>query len=236
MSGHSKWHKIKHQKGATDKKRGALFSKLAKNISIAARDGADPAMNFTLRLAIEKAKSANMPKDNIERAIARGSGQDGSTQLENVVFEILGPGGVALIVEAVTDNNNRTFAEIKTLCNKNGGNMDAKVLWQFERKGVIRGREVKKGKEEDFELKMIEGGVEDIIVENGDFELVVDISDLQKMEEIVRIGGFSIESAELEYVASQKVSIDDVVGEKLSDFIDLIEDHEDVNNVFTNVE
>lgn len=236
MSGHSKWHKIKHQKGAMDKKRGALFSKLAKNISIAAREGADPTMNFTLRLAIEKAKSANMPKDNIERAIARGSGQDGSAQLENVVFEILGPGGVALIVEAVTDNNNRTFAEIKTLCNKNGGNMDAKVLWQFERKGVIRGRGVKKGKEEDFELQMIEGGVEDIIVENGNFELVVDISDLQKMEEVVRIDGFSIESAELEYVASQKISVDDGVGEELGNFIDLIEDHEDVNNVFTNVE
>lgn len=234
MSGHSKWHKIRHKKGAADKKRGALFSKLSKAISVAARDGADPDMNFTLRLAIEKAKAANMPKDNIERAVARGSGADGA-QLTSAVYEAMGPGGVSLLITSVTDNTNRALTNIKTIVTKRGGNFDAKVLWQFDHKGVIRATGSLEDKD-SFELSVIDAGADDIQWgDEDDVAVIGPIAQLQDLEKVVRGVGLTIESAELEYVPNQTMELDDAGMEKLGDFVDAIEEDDDVSSVFTNV-
>lgn len=234
MSGHSKWHKIRHKKGATDQKRGALFSKLSKAISVAARDGVDPDMNFTLRLAIDKAKQANMPKDNIERAIARGSGSDGA-QLTTAVYEAMGPGGVSLVITSVTDNTNRALTNIKTIVTKRGGNFDAKVLWQFDHKGVVRAT----GSLEDsdaFELAVIDAGAEDIQWgDEDDVAVIGPIDRLQDLEKVIRESGLTVESAELEYVPNQTMELDDAGMEKLGDFVDAIEENDDVAAVYTNV-
>lgn len=235
MAGHSKWHKIRHQKGSADKKRGALFSRLAKAITVAARDGDDPAMNFTLRLAIEKAKQANMPKDNIERAIARGSGKDGGAQLNSALYEMMGPGGVSILIEALSDNTNRTITEIKIIGNKFGGNLEAKVLWQFERLGVIRAKELLDERAEEFELLMIEQGVKDILIDE-EVEIHTELTDLKDIEAKVADFGLVVDSAGPEYIASQKIAVSDEDGEKLLALLDALEDNDDITNVFTNVE
>lgn len=236
MSGHSKWHKIKNQKGVADAKRGQLFSKLSKAISVAARSGVDPAMNFSLRLLIEKAKQANMPKDNIERAIARGSGADGAVALQSVLYEVMGPGGAALLVEAVTDNVNRTFASVKTICNKNGGNIDAKVLWQFERKGVVRANAEEIGDRDELEMALIEAGADDIEIDE-EIAVYVPLSGLQDAEKVVSaIEGLTVTSAEPEYVATQTVQLSDEDEEKLMNLIEALDEDDDVTNVYTNAE
>lgn len=234
MSGHSKWHKIKNQKGAADAKRGKLFSKLSKAISVAARDGADPAMNFTLRLAIEKAKQANMPKDNIERAVSRGSGADGAAALQTVLYEVMGPGGAALLVEAVTDNVNRTFASVKTICNKTGGNIEAKVLWQFERKGVVRAAAEEIGDKDELEMALIEAGADDIEIDE-EIAVYVPLNGLQDAEKAVSaIDGLTVTSAEPEYVATQTVQLSGEDEEKLMNLIEALDEDDDVTNVYTN--
>ncbi len=233
MSGHSKWHTIRHKKGAADAKRGKIFSKLSKAISVAARDGVDPSMNFTLRLAIEKAKQANMPKDNIERAIARGSGAGDGVQLQTVVYEGMAPGGISIIVEAVTDNVNRTFGNIRTIFNKYGGNLDAKVMWQFERKGVVRADSAEVDNRDDFELELIEAGADDISWNEG-IEVIGNLSALQEMENVIRGAEISVASAEPEYVATDKVELSDEAGEKLSMFLEMLDEDDDVTNIYTN--
>lgn len=236
MSGHSKWATIKHKKGAADAKRGKIFSKLAKAIAVAARDGDDPTMNFSLRVVIDKAKAANMPKDNIERAIARGSGKDGSAQLETVVYEAMGPGGASMIIECVTDNTNRSFTNVRTLVGKNGGNMDAQVMWQFERKGVVRAEELPEGLDRDeLELGLIDAGAEDLTIEDGQLKVVTDLSGLQDLEKVVTGLGIKVASAELEYVPTSTVELDESKEKKLMNLLELLDENDDVSNVYTNV-
>ncbi|MCH8049142.1 YebC/PmpR family DNA-binding transcriptional regulator [Patescibacteria group bacterium] len=236
MSGHSKWHSIRHKKAATDAKRGKIFSKLIKNVTVAAREGGgDPVINFRLRLAIDKAKAANVPKDNIERAIARGTGEVGEGALETVVYEGMGPGGASLIIEAVTDNKNRTHASIKIIFNKQGGNMEAKVMWQFDRKGVVRVHDVSSVEDRDsLELSLIDAGTEDITWNEKSLEVVSAINDLQKVEEAVKSAGLTVESADLEYIAKDEIKLSEEDEAKLEKFIELLDDDDDVTNVYTN--
>lgn len=240
MSGHSKWHKIRSQKGATDAKRGALFTQLARAITIAAREkGGDPAMNYQLKAAIEKAKAGNVPKDNIERAIKKGTGELESEALEEVVYEGYGPGGSAVLVESLTDNRNRTSADIKHLFSKYGGNLggSGSVGWMFERLGVIRiESESLAGKDEDeVELQMIECGAHDVRRDADGLTVFTKMEDLQAVEECIASSGFETES-ELEYHPKDPVVFDETQHGKLPEFLEALEDNEDVQTTFTNVE
>jgi YebC/PmpR family DNA-binding regulatory protein len=236
MSGHSKWHKIRGQKGAADAKRGALFSKLAKAITILAKDGADPAMNFSLRIAIEKAKAANMPKDNIDRAVARGVSGAAGEIMHTVVYEGMGPGGVSFLVEAVTDNTSRTVGHVKTIAMKNGANMEAKVLWQFVHKGVVRATGAEKIEDKDsVELACIEAGADDIGWHEDELVVIGPIAQLQALEKVVRELGFVVAGAELEYIPSQTITPSDEDGNRMMALVEAFEDDDDVTNVFTNI-
>lgn len=235
MSGHSKWHNIALKKGKTDAKKAGVFSKLVRLIVMAAREGGgDPAMNFRLRMAIDKAKEANVPKDNIDRAIARGSGNGEEGRLETVVYEAMGPGGAALLVEAITDNRNRTNGNLRSVMTKLGLNPEAKVMWQFEHKGVVRSEKLDSITNwDDFELAMIEAGADDI-VRGDDLQIICSISALQKMAEAVKAAGVEVSSAELEYVAKETLALSDTDGQKLASAIEGIEEDDDVSAVYTN--
>ncbi len=236
MSGHSKWASIKHKKGAADAKRGKLFSKLAKAITVAARSGgADEAMNFALRLAVEKAKQANMPKDNITRAIARGSGEgaDG-VELKTIVYEAMGPGGCALLIEVLTDNSNRSLTNVKTIINKGGANFDAKVLWQFDRKGVVRVEDASSAEDRDaVELALIDAGAQDLSWDDG-LEVIGELSDLQTIEKALSELGLKASEAQPEYVAKESVQLSEGDEERLANLIDKLDDDDDVQNIYTN--
>lgn len=241
MSGHSKWHNIQGKKGKADSARSSQFTKVSRLITVAAKQGGgDAAMNFSLRLAIEKAKEVNMPKDNIERAIKKGIGEGGEgVQYEEILFEGFGPGNVALIIEALTDNRNRTNADIRALVSKNGGNIGAggSVQWQFQHFGVVRIAVEELSKitsRDDFDLALIEAGAEDISESEFGLEIFSPIQNFQKVME--KVQSFNITPAEsgLEWVAKEKVSIDDEHGASLQRLLDLLEDFDDVRNVYTN--
>ena len=227
MSGHSKWHSIKHQKAATDAKRGKIFTKLAGEIAIAARDGADPKMNYKLRLAIAKAKQNSMPAANIDRAIARGAGTAGGAALEELTYEGYGPSGVAVLVRAVTDNRNRTAADVKSTFSKFGGNLGASgsVSYLFEQKGVIV---TKAGIDADeVALAAIDAGAAD--VDDSEDQLVI-YTTSQNLEQVKEaIGEENIESAELEMIASQKIAIND--SSKASSVLKLMSALDDIDDV-----
>lgn len=236
MSGHSKWATIRHKKGAADAKRGKTFSKLSKMISVAVKEGGeDPDMNFALRLAVDKAKAANMPKDNIERAIDRGAGRSGGDVLSTVVYEGMGPGGVALVIEAVTDNTNRTIANVKTILNKRGANPEAKVLWQFDQKAVVRVEDASAiAGNDDVELSFIDAGAEDLDWDGQALQLIGDRAALQALEQAAKDAGLEVENAGLAYVAKDTISLASEDEEKLIDLIDALEEDDDVNSVYTN--
>lgn len=233
MSGHSKWHSIKHKKGAADAKRGKIFTKMAAEIAIAAQGGADPAMNFKLRLAIQKAKAANVPAGNIERAIAKGSGQGGGAKLEELVYEGYGPAGVAIMVKALSDNRNRTGPEIKSAFSKHGGTMGGQgsVAYLFEQKGVII---CKEGADKDeLSLVAIEAGADDID-DSGD-QLVVYTSptELEKVRDV--IGEDNVVSAEVKQEPSQTVVVDDESKAKtILNLMEALDDLDDVVEVTSN--
>jgi YebC/PmpR family DNA-binding regulatory protein len=235
MSGHSKWHSIKHQKAATDAKRGKIFTQMANLIAVAARQGgADPEMNFKLRLAIQKAKAANMPAANIERSIKRGSGQLGGEQIEEITYEGYGPGGAAIIIETATDNRNRTGPEVRTILTKHGGRMaDAgSVVYQFDQRGVIR---LQPKDLDAATLDAIEAGAED--VENDDGELVVYTvaNQLNAVQTKITEMGYEITSAELAYVPKSTVMIsEEKTANQLLKIMDSLEDLDDVTNTFAN--
>ncbi len=235
MSGHSKWHNIAQKKGLADAKRGKIFSKLAKAITVSVKSGgADLSSNFALRLATNKAKQANMPKDNIERAIARGTGAGGAGALDTIVYEGLAPGGAAVIVEVLTDNKNRALTNIKNIFNKNGGNIDVKVMWQFKKRGVIRVEDASMvSNQGEFELTLIEAGAEDIDWSNG-LEVISELADLQSIERAVSEAGLQVVSAEPEYIAKDKIVLSEMDEEKLRKFIELLDDDDDVDNIYTN--
>ncbi len=241
MSGHSKWHNIQVKKGKMDKVRSSQFTKVSRLITVAARQGGgDPSMNFSLRLAVEKAKEVNMPKENIERAIKKGTGElnDGA-QFEEIVYEGFGPGGSALIIEAVTDNRNRTNSEVRSLAAKNGGNIGASgsVQWQFQHVGVIRihAQELKKlNSREDFDFALIDAGSEDIEESEMGLELYCQIPHFQSVMEKVQSFGIAVTESGLEWVAKEMMELSDSDREALHHLIEILEDFDDVKAVYTN--
>jgi YebC/PmpR family DNA-binding regulatory protein len=238
MSGHSKWASIKHKKGAADAKRGKTFSKLAKVIMLSAKmGGGDPSTNFSLRLAIDKARSANMPKDNIERAVKRGTGEGSeSIQLETALYEVMGPSGSAILVQALTDNKNRTYGNLRTIVNKRGGNIEGKVLWMFNHKGVTRVDDFSAlGDAEALELELIEAGADDISFSDEGLVVVSEVKELQNIVDVLAGAALTVSSADLEYLAKDAIDLSDDQLEKLADFIEIIEEDDDVDAVFTNV-
>jgi YebC/PmpR family DNA-binding regulatory protein len=238
VSGHSKWSSIKHKKGAADAKRGKLFSKLSRAIIVAAREGGpDPAGNLALQNAVEKARSYSMPKDNIERAIARGSGADADAQtFETVVYEGYGPSGVAVIVEALTDNRNRTAADVRHLFGKHDGNLGGSgaVTWLFERRGVVLvGAD---GVDEDeLTLAAAEGGADDVARDGSSFQVVAGPESLTAVREAIEAAGIAVESAELTMVPKTTVEVDDEgSAKKILRLMDALEENDDVQDVYSN--
>ena len=238
MSGHSKWSSIKHKKGAADAKRGQLFSKLSRAIIVAAKEGGpDPAGNLALQNAIEKARSYLMPKDNIERAIAKGSGADAEgSSFETVIYEGYGPEGVAVLVEALTDNRNRTASEVRHLFAKHGGNLGATgaVAWQFERKGVVLVHA--DGVDEDaLVLVVAEAGAEDVELDGSSFVVTSAPESMSAVRAAVEAAGFTIESLELAMVPKVSVAVaDEGVARQLIRLVEGLEDTDDVQDVYAN--
>ncbi len=233
MSGHSKWSTIKRQKGAKDAKRGAIFTKLGNAISIAARGGADPDMNFALRLAVDKAKAANMPTVNIQRSIDRGSGKLGGAQIQEVVYEGYGPGGVAIIVECATDNLNRTFPEVRSAFTKHGGRIAEKgaVAFQFDRKGLIR----VKGNSDDLTLAALDAGADDVQEAGEETIIYTDPKNLAKVRSNLQAASVDILDAELTYEPNNIVEISDKeTAGKIERLMDALDELDDVTNTHTN--
>ena len=234
MSGHSKWSTIKREKGAKDAKRGAVFTKIGNQIAIAARSGADPTMNSSLAMAIEKAKAANMPVANIQRAIDRVSDKS-TAQLEEATYEAMGPGGIGIIIETATDNKNRTFPEVRTALTKNGGRIaDAgSVMFQFTRKGVI----VVTATGEDALLTVLDAGAEDAVEEGDELIVYTDQKDLAKVRTAIVEAGLTVTSAELQYVPNASIEItEEEVATKVLKVLDALDDLDDVTNVHTNAD
>ena len=234
MAGHSKWAKIKRDKGANDAKRGAIFTKLGNQIAIAARGGTDPSMNSALALAIEKAKAANMPGANIQRAIDRVADKSAAA-LEEIAYEGYGPGGVGIIIETATDNRNRTLPEVKTALVKNGGRIaDAgSVAFQFTRKGVI----TVEGSGEELLLQILDAGAEDAAEEDGEMIVYTDQKDLAAVRTALAEQGLVIKDAELQYVPNSVIEVADAeTAQKLLKVLDALDDLDDVVNVHTNAD
>ena len=238
MSGHSKWSTIKHKKGAADAKRGQLFSKLSRAIIVAAKEGGgDPAGNLALQNAIEKARSYSMPKDNIERAIAKGSGADAeAASFETVVYEGYGPEGVAVLVEALTDNRNRTASEVRHAFTKFGGNLGTTgaVAWQFERRGVVL-VSASGADEEELVTAAAEGGADDVELDGSSFVVTSTPESLSDVRRALQDGGFTVESVELAMVPKTTVAVsDESVARRIVKLVEGLEDTEDVQDVYAN--
>ncbi|MDB5183546.1 MAG: putative transcriptional regulatory protein [Candidatus Saccharibacteria bacterium] len=234
MSGHSKWSTIKREKGAKDAKRGAVFTQIGNQIAIAARSGTDPTMNSALAMAIEKAKQANMPNVNIQRAIDRVNDKNAAV-LEEISYEGMGPGGIGIIIETATDNRNRTFPEVRNALTKNGGRVaDAgSVMFQFDRKGAIRVAATG----EDALLAILDAGAEDAIEEDGDILVYTDQKDLAKVRTAIVDAGLAVTDAELQYVAKNTIEVGEVeTAEKILKLLDALDDLDDVVNIHTNVD
>jgi YebC/PmpR family DNA-binding regulatory protein len=236
MSGHSKWASIKHKKAVVDARRGQHFTKLARAISVAAREGGgDPTGNSALALAVQKARDASMPKDNIERAIAKGTGEGGDAdQIETVLYEGYGPGGVALLIEALTDNRNRTGAEMRHLLGKHGGNLGepGSVSYLFDKRGVIV-VDANRYSEDDL-MPAIDAGAEDIALDEDVFEVITEPSDLTAAREALTGAGVEIESADLTQRPRARVPVDESDAAKLLKLIDALEESDDVGAVHAN--
>ncbi|HYF96992.1 MAG TPA: YebC/PmpR family DNA-binding transcriptional regulator [Patescibacteria group bacterium] len=234
MAGHSKWAKIHRGKAIEDAKRGAIFTKLGNNIAIAARAGEDPDLNFSLRLAIDKAKQANMPANNIQRAIDRGSGKLGGDQIQEVMYEGYGPGGSAILVECATDNINRTYPAVKLAFSKHGGSIAEKgsVAFQFTRKGVIT---VKGTGDEEQLLKILDSGAEDASEEDGETTVYTDPKELAAVRDNLKNNGLEITEAELAYVPNNLVKIEDeATAGKIIRLMDALDELDDVTKTHVN--
>jgi YebC/PmpR family DNA-binding regulatory protein len=236
MSGHSKWSTIKHKKAVVDKKRGKLFTRAAKELTIAAREGGgDPSFNNRLALAIEKAKAANMPKDNIDRAIKRGTGELEGGELLEMMYEVYGPKGIGILVEVVTDNKNRAIAEIRHAVNKNGGNMadSGSVAWQFTRKGYIALSDV--ADEDEVFLVAADAGADD--VQFGEVtEIFAELEAFTAVRDAVQEAGFHIDEANVIYDPNTPMTLDPQDTIQVMGFIEKIEDLDDVQNVYSTLE
>ncbi len=237
MSGHSKWANIKHRKSAVDARRGKIFTKIARELQVAARNGgADPAMNMRLRLVLDKARAANMPKDNIERAIARGAGMEKGEDLEEMTYEAYAPHGVALLIEVLTDNRNRTLSEIRHILTKGGGNTASAgaVAWQFNRIGQILVNAAKLDPDELF-LTAVEAGAEDVSVSDGSAEIITADNDLGIVRDRLSHAGIAIESAELTMIPQSEVNlaVEDAV--QIMNLLERLEELDDVQKVHSNL-
>jgi YebC/PmpR family DNA-binding regulatory protein len=233
VSGHSKWSTIKRQKGAKDAARGALFTKLGNAIAIAARSGADVEMNFALRLAVDKAKASNMPNVNIQRSIDRGSGKLGGAQIQEVMYEGYGPGGVAILVECATDNLNRTYPEVRLAFSKHGGNTAEKgaVAFQFDRRGMIR----VKGKGDELIMQALDAGAEDVQEEGDESVVYTDPKEFAKVRDTLNEQGMQILEAELTFVPNNTVEVtDEATAGKIMRLMDALDDIDDVTNTHVN--
>ena len=238
MSGHSKWATIKHKKGIADQKRGQKFTKLIKEISVAAKmGGADPDMNAALRTAILKARAENMPKDNIERAIKKGSGEMGNAVFMELVYEGYAPGGVAIIVDTLTDNKNRTAADVRSTLTKLGGSLGSSgcVSYMFQTKGVITYDASKYSEEEIFNAAL-ENGAEDVTNEDGVIEVTTSPADFGSVLEAMQAAGFEQDSADVSRIADQTVTLDKEKAQKVMNIVERLEDLDDVQSVATNLE
>jgi YebC/PmpR family DNA-binding regulatory protein len=238
MSGHSKWSTIKRQKGVTDAKRGALFTKVAREISVAARQGGgDPDANYRLRLAVEKARSVNMPSDNIKRTIDKATGGGEAEQYEEIVYEGYGPGGVAVLVEAQTDNRNRTAAEVRSMFAKSGGQLagSGAVAWQFEPRGLISVPRTDGLDADEVALTAIDAGAEDVDTDSDDaIEVYTSPTELETVRQALESAGVPVESAESTMVAKQTVELDAAKARQALRLVELLEDLDDVSRVTAN--
>lgn len=237
MSGHSKWHSIKHKKGAADAKRGKIFTKHAKLITIAARGGGDPDMNPSLRLAIDNAKADNVPNANIDKAVKRGTGddKDGAAMIETT-YEGYGPGGIALYINVITDNKNRTVSNVRSILTKGGGSMGENgcVAWMFEKKGLVIAR-IGEMDPDEAELMAIDAGAADLSSEDGVMEIHTGASDLAKVAGALREAGFEIESQEITFIPKDEVKVEDSeTAKKILRLMEALDDDEDVTNVSSN--
>ncbi len=236
MSGHSKWASIKHKKAIVDQRRGQHFTKLARAVTVAAREGGgDPDGNPALALAIQKARDASMPKDNIERAIAKGTGEGVDTeQIETVLYEGYGPGGVALLIEALTDNRNRTGADVRHALSKHGGSLGepGSVSYLFDKQGVIVVDAERYG--EDDLMGAIDAGAQDIVLDDDVYEIITDPSDLSAVRGALEQGGVELESADVTQRPRARVPVDEVAAAKLMKLIDALEESDDVGAVYAN--
>ena len=241
MSGHSKWSTIKHQKGAADAKRGVLFTKLSREIALAVREGggADPDMNFKLRLALDRAKSNNMPQDSISRAVKRGSGEgsDGES-LEQVTYEGYGPGGGAILIQAVTTNRNRTASDVRSAFNRGGGNLGESgcVAWNFDLRGVVTIDIDDEDKAEELGLVAIDAGAEDINIDEGVLDIFSPIESLQEVQKAIEAEGTAVRNAELSMVPKTTIALGAKEAEQTLRLLDALEDLDDIQKAFTNAD
>ncbi|MBI2094637.1 MAG: YebC/PmpR family DNA-binding transcriptional regulator [Candidatus Omnitrophica bacterium] len=238
MSGHSKWATIKHKKGALDAKRGALFTKIIRELTVAAKNGGgNPEANPRLRTVLQKAKEANMPSDNIDRAIKKGTGELPGVIYEEVTYEGYGPGGIAILIEALTDNKNRTTAEIRSALEKRGGNMSGagSVAWQFSKKGLLL---VKKGAvgEDKIMTVALDAGASDFSSEKNHYEIVTEPHDFEQVKKAVTDAGIPLESAEVTKIPSATVTLNAADAKAALALLESLEEHEDVQNVYSNAD
>ncbi|HEX8633131.1 MAG TPA: YebC/PmpR family DNA-binding transcriptional regulator [Pyrinomonadaceae bacterium] len=236
MSGHSKWHTIKHKKGALDAKRGKLFTKLIKELTVAARTGGgDPEANARLRKAVSDAKAGNMPNDTIARAIRRGTGEEEGINYDEITYEGTGPGGVAMIVEAMTDNRNRTVAEIRHAFSKYGGNLgvSGSQSWNFEKKGYIVVEKAAKSEDELFEI-VTEAGAEDLRDDEDNFEIITAPEQFEAVHDAVKNAGVEPQIAEVELVPKSYVKLEGADARQMLKLMEILEDHDDVQKVSAN--
>lgn len=236
MSGHNKWSTIKHKKGAADAKRGKMFSKLIKEITIAARmGGGDPEGNPRLRTATIAARAANMPKDNIERAIKRGTGEIAGVSYEEIIYEGYGPGGVAVLVECLTDNKNRTVAEIRHIFDKYNGNLGESgcVAWMFDKKGVIE--IIARDLDEDEVMEVaLETGAQDVKKEGDTFEITTEPAEFETVRSAVEEKGWKVELAEITMIPQNTVKLEGKKAEQMLKMMDVLDDHDDLQKVYAN--
>jgi YebC/PmpR family DNA-binding regulatory protein len=239
MSGHSKWAQIKRQKGANDAKRGQIFTKLAREIMVAARQGGgDPETNFRLRLAMQRARGMNMPQENIQRAVTRATGAgDGAAQLEEVTYEGYGPGGVAIFVEALTDNRNRTVAEVRNVLTRNGGSLgeNGSVAWLFDQRGVVT-VDLKDHDPDEATLLAIDAGATDVNQMDSTLEIYTNLEDLENVRREMEGARLEVDTAERAFVPKTMVTLDDQKSTQVVRLIERLEDLDDVQNVSTNLD
>ena len=236
MSGHSKWHSIKHKKGALDAKRGKLFTKFIKEITVAARyGGGDPDANARLRKAISDAKAGNMPNDTIDRAIRRGTGEEEGVNYEEITYEGYGPGGVALLIQSMTDNRNRTVAEIRHIFSKNGGNLgeSGSVGWMFEKKGYLVVSKSAKAEEELFDV-VIEAGADDMRDDEDNFEIITSPENFESVSAALKTAGIETQVAEIEMVPQNYIKLEGGDARQMLKLMEALEDHDDVQKVSAN--